>query len=65
MTGLPSLRGIARALGGEVIGGQVLCAGPNHSAKDRSLSIRLSSTAPDGFIVQSFAGDDGRIAEIM
>ncbi len=57
MTGL-SLRGIANALGGEIVGGQVLCPGPNHCPKDRSLSIRLSARAPDGFIVHSHASHD-------
>jgi hypothetical protein len=57
MTGL-SLRGIAYALGGEVVGHQVLCPGPGHGAKDRSLSIRFSATAPGGFLVHSHAGDD-------
>jgi hypothetical protein len=53
-----SLRQIAHALGGEISGSQVLAPGPGHSAKDRSLSVKLSSTAPDGFIVHSFSGDD-------
>ena len=51
------LRTIARALGGEVAGSQVLCPGPNHGPKDRSLSVKPSSTAPDGFLAHSFAGD--------
>ena len=45
------------ALGGEISGGQLLCAGPGHSKNDRSMSVRLSPCAPDGFIVNSFAGD--------
>src|SRR5215211_7863135 len=49
---------IARALGGEVVGQQVLCPGPNHSPRDRSLSVRLSPNAPEGFIAFSHAGDD-------
>jgi putative DNA primase/helicase len=49
---------IAQALGGEVRGGQILAPGPGHSSKDRSLSVRLSSTAADGFVVHSYAGDD-------
>jgi putative DNA primase/helicase len=53
-----SLRSLARALGGEVTGSQVLAPGPGHSRKDRSLSIRLSSTAPEGFLAFSHAGDD-------
>ena len=56
MTGL-GLREIARALGGEVTGHQVLAPGPNHSRRDRSLSVRMSNDAPGGFIVASFADD--------
>jgi putative DNA primase/helicase len=55
-----SLRAIARLLGGEVSGERVLCPGPSHGPKDRSLSIRLSATAADGFVCHSFAGDDFR-----
>lgn len=54
------LRTIARALGGEVTGGQVLAPGPGHSPRNRSMSVRLSPYAPDGFIAHSFAGDDWR-----
>ena len=50
------LRSLARALGGEVANGRVLCPGPGHGPRDRSLSVRLSATAPDGFLVHSFAG---------
>jgi len=57
MTAL-DLRSIAVALGGEVSGRQVLAPGPNHSARDRSLSVRVSWQAPDGFLVFSHAGDD-------
>ena len=56
MTSL-DLRSIARALGGEVQGRQVLAPGPNHSRGDRSMSVRLSHQSPTGFIVTSFAGD--------
>jgi Toprim domain len=52
------LRTIARALGGEISGGQILCPGPGHSSRDRSLAVRLSPTAPTGYVVHSFAGDD-------
>ena len=52
------LRSIALALGGVVVGRQVLAPGPYHSPKDRSLSITLSATAPDGFLAFSHAGDD-------
>ena len=52
------LQSLARALGGEVSGGQVRAPGPQHSATDRSLSIKLDRSAPDGFLVNSFADDD-------
>ena len=54
-------RSIARALGGNVAGrDQVAAPGPGHSKHDRSLSVRLSATAPDGFLVNSHSGDDWR-----
>src|SRR5262245_22655751 len=46
----------ARLLGGEVSNGQVLCPGPGHSAKDRSLAVKFSDTGKP--IVHSFANDD-------
>src|SRR4051794_18039776 len=49
---------LAAALGGEVSGNEVLAPGPNHSPKDRSLSIKFDAEAPDGMLVHSFAGDD-------
>jgi putative DNA primase/helicase len=52
-----SLREIARDLGGEVSGVQVLAPGPNHDRRDRSLSVKISASSPEGFIVHSFAGD--------
>ena len=53
------LRTIARALGGEVTGRHSVSApGPGHSPRDRSMSVRLDADAPDGFVVNSFAGDD-------
>jgi RecA-family ATPase len=54
----PSLAQIAQLLGGEVSAGQVLAPGPGHRPHDRSLSLKLSATAPDGFVVFSHAGDD-------
>src|SRR5262245_963509 len=57
MTAL-DLRAIARALGGEVSGQQVLAPGPQHSPKDRSLCVSLAPAMPGGFLVHSFAGDD-------
>src|SRR5438094_10265766 len=47
---------IAKVLGGEVRGAQVLAPGPRHSRNDRSLSIKL--IASDESVVHSFAGDD-------
>jgi putative DNA primase/helicase len=52
----------ALALGGEVTGRDtILCPGPGHSPKDRSLSVKFSATAPDGFLTYSHAGDDWRL----
>jgi putative DNA primase/helicase len=57
---MSDLRAIVRALGGEIAGGQVLAPGPGHSARDRSMSVRLSPSAPDGFLAFSHAGDGWR-----
>jgi putative DNA primase/helicase len=52
---------LARTLGGEVVGrDRVLAPGPGHSPRDRSLSVMLDPTTPDGFVVHSFANDDWR-----
>jgi hypothetical protein len=51
-----TLQEIANALGGEVSGGEVLAAGPGHSAKDRSMSVTISKDGEP--IVHSFSGDD-------
>ena len=54
-------RTLARLLGGDLAGrDKVLCPGPGHSPRDRSLQVTLSADAPDGFLVHSFAGDDWR-----
>jgi putative DNA primase/helicase len=50
-------RAVARALGGDSIGRNVMAPGPGHSHADRSLSIKIDPRAPEGFIVHSFAGD--------
>lgn len=51
----------AAALGGNVIGRDtILCPGPGHSRKDRSLSVKFDVTAPDGFLTYSHADDDWR-----
>jgi hypothetical protein len=49
---------MAELLGGDVRGSEVLCPGPGHSTTDRSLSVKADATAPDGFLVHSFSGDD-------
>jgi hypothetical protein len=55
------LRTVARAFGGEVSGDQLLPAGPYHSRRDRSLSVKISATARNGFVFHSsFAGDGFR-----
>src|SRR6476660_4431036 len=54
-------RSIARALGGEVSGQHILAPGPGHSPKDRSLSIKVDPTAPDGILIHSFANDDWKV----
>ena len=53
-----NLQQLARALGGEVSGNEVRAPGPGHSAKDRSLAVKIDDKAPDGFVVHSFANDD-------
>jgi len=54
------LRSAARSLGGDVCRGAILCPGPGHGPRDRSLSVRPSVSSPDGFLAHSFAGDDWR-----
>jgi putative DNA primase/helicase len=51
-------RSLARVLGGDVFGNTVRAPGPGHSLKDRSLAIKLDASAPDGFLVYSYSGDD-------
>jgi Toprim domain-containing protein len=53
-----NLQALARALGGEISGRQVLAPGPGHRPQDRSLAIRIEPGAPGGFVAHSFAGDD-------
>jgi hypothetical protein len=48
---------LAQALRGDASGHNALASGPGHGAADRSLSIEIDPTAPDGFIVHSFAGN--------
>lgn len=58
-----TLSEIASALNGQVTGQQVLAPGPGHSRKDRSLSVRVATTSPKGFVVHSYCGDDWRDCE--
>ena len=51
-----SLDAAARALGGDTCNRQVVCPGPGHSPRDRSLAVRFR--AGGGYVVHSFAGDD-------
>ena len=48
----------AKLLGGDVSGDGVLCPGPGHSSRDRSLSVKFDPEARGGILVNSFAGDD-------
>jgi hypothetical protein len=57
-----ALVSLARALGGEVSGGQVSAPGPGHSPNDRSMSVKLDPDAPGGFVVNSFSPKDDFIA---
>ena len=55
------LRRIALLLGGDLAGGHtILCPGPEHSRRDRSLAVRFDPRAPDGFMAYSHSGDDWR-----
>jgi hypothetical protein len=54
------LEHLARALGGEVVSGQVVCPGPGHSACDRSLAVRPVQDSAFEFLVHSYAGDSWR-----
>lgn len=58
-----TLQEIARALGGNVSGNEVLAPGPGHGLRNRNLSVKLSHQSPHGFIVHSFAADDWRLCQ--
>ena len=53
-----SLDEAARLLNGVVAGDQVVCPGPGHSRRDRSLAVRFVVGTRDGFVVYSHCGDD-------
>jgi putative DNA primase/helicase len=52
---MSALHALAKQLGGDVCGRDVLIPGPAHSPKDRSLAVRFTES---GFTVYSHAGDD-------
>jgi hypothetical protein len=55
------LQSFCAALGGDIVGrNQIVCPGPGHSQRDRSLSIKLTAA---GFICHSFCGDDWRVCQ--
>jgi hypothetical protein len=58
---MTSLKSIARALGGDVSGNQVVAPGPGHSKYDRSLAVFIDGANSDGFRVHSFSGDDWKL----
>lgn len=49
-----ALHQLAKQLGGDVAGRDILMAGPGHSPNDRSLAVRITDK---GFTVHSFAND--------
>jgi hypothetical protein len=49
---------LAKELGGDMNGKWINIPGPDHSKCDRSLGIRFDPSAPDGFGVNSLAGDN-------
>jgi putative DNA primase/helicase len=51
-----TLQQLRAALGGEISGNQVLCPGPGHPTRDRSLAVR--PTSDGGFIVHTFSAAD-------
>lgn len=58
MSDLPhDLRALARALGGEVFGQEVLAPGPGRGPRNRSMSVKLSAASPLGFLAHSFRGE--------
>jgi hypothetical protein len=52
------LQTMRAALGGYISKGQLRCPGPRHRKHDDSLSIKLSATAPNGFVLNTFSTKD-------
>src|SRR4051794_23504292 len=56
---MSSLQSLVSVLGGEVVGpDQVLLPGIGHSARDRSVSVRLEPKASGGVLVHCFGAGD-------
>src|SRR5690349_18772965 len=55
---LPSFTEAARLLGGEARGNRILCPGPGHSRRDRSLSVCFDRSRPEGYTVTPFSPRD-------
>jgi hypothetical protein len=53
-----SLASAARVLNGKVVNDHIVCPGPGHSAKDRSLAVWFDPAAPDGFLVNPLSPQD-------
>lgn len=59
-----TLNAIARALGGQVSGREVLCPTPGHSKRDRGTAIRIAEGAPDGVLVACYNGGWREAAQV-
>jgi putative DNA primase/helicase len=59
-----TLQSIARALGGQVSGREVLCPTPGHSKRDRGTAIRIADGAPDGLLIACYNGDWRDVAQV-
>jgi hypothetical protein len=53
-----NLKELAKKLHGDINGPWLNIQGLGHSKSDRSLGIRFHPSAPDGFWINSLAGDD-------
>src|ERR1700692_3572622 len=61
--GAISLATAARMLGGEVSSGRIVCPGPRHSPRDRSLAVRFNADAPGGFVGDDFAANKDNVRQ--
>ncbi|MGN7294708.1 AAA family ATPase [Rhizobium sp. SAFR-030] len=53
---------IAAALGGKATGNRISAPAPGHSKRDRSLSVLIDPSAPEGFVVYPWAGEEVNVA---